>query len=79
MKVTGLKARRELQIKPPKGFDIDMLTLFVDYDFTEDEVRKLAELTHKRGGIPHAFIGNQTFYRRSSIESTFNKKPRGTE
>lgn len=76
MKTIGLKARREIELKPPKGFDIDMLTLFIEYDFTEEEVKKLGELTHTRRGIPHAFVGNQVFYRRSSIESIFNKKPR---
>lgn len=60
----------------PNGFDITLAQVIGEYDFDMGDIQRLGELT-ANGEIPNAKLGHQVYYRRSSIESIFNRKPVG--
>jgi len=76
MQTRNLKTVRKAVNKAPKGFDIDMMEVMTKYELTLDQVRELGRLTAKRGGIAHATIGHQVYYRSRQIEELFGVKPR---
>ncbi|MNB69334.1 hypothetical protein D3C75_158620 [compost metagenome] len=72
----GLKTVRKAVNNAPKGFDINMIEIMTEYELTLEQVKELGRLTAMRGGIAHATVGHNVYYRRRQIEDLFKVKPR---
>lgn len=62
--------KSETRTKAPKGFDILLADVMLQFDFSQDDIVKLGQMT-ARGQIAHATVGSRVYYRRETIERLF--------
>ncbi|MMZ45725.1 hypothetical protein D3C75_499630 [compost metagenome] len=67
--IEGLKTKRKVrEVKPPKGFDVSLTQFMLDYDLTEEHIKKLAEVSRGRStALARATMGHVVYYRRRQL------------
>lgn len=64
------REKREAKKFCPKGFDISLADVISELNMNEDQIKLVGELTATRK-IAHAFVGNNVFYRKATLERLF--------
>ena len=59
--------------KAPATFDILLGDAISKLGLNDDEIMKLGKLTATRGGIAHATLGHQVWYRERQLAELFNR------
>lgn len=54
----------------PKGFDVTLADVISDYNFSQEQIQRLGQMTVDRE-IAKATVGRNVYYRRETIERVF--------